>query len=45
MGIIHLFGRVYDSVYSSYGWFGVAFAGVGVVLAIVAIMIWFDRRK
>lgn len=45
MGILRLPGRIYDSVYGNYGWFGLAFAGVGVVVLIVAIMIWFDRRK
>ena len=45
MGILHIFSRTYDYVHSSYGWFGVAFSGVGIVLAIVGVMIWFDRRK
>ncbi len=45
MGILRLPGRAYDYVYGGYGWFGVAFAGVALVLLIVGIMIWFDRRK
>jgi hypothetical protein len=45
MGILHLPGRLYDQVYASYGWFGIAFAALGLVLAIVGVMIWFDRRK
>ena len=45
MGIFSLPGRLYDQLYSSYGWFGVAFAGVGIVLLFVMVMIWFDRRR
>lgn len=37
--------RAYDYVYGNYGWFGVLFAGLGIVLFIVAIMIWLDRRR
>ena len=45
MGIFSLPGRLYDQLYFSYGWFGVAFAGVGIVLLFVMILIWFDRRR
>jgi hypothetical protein len=45
MGILRIPGRMYDYVYNGFGWFGVAFAALMVVLVIVAIMIWFDRRR
>ena len=45
MGILRLPSRAYDYVYGCYGWFGVAFAGVALVVLVVCIMIWFDRRK
>ena len=43
MGILRLPVQVYDQLHASYGWFGVAFTGVGLVVAIVSVMIWFDR--
>ena len=45
MGIFRMPGRAYDYVYHSYGWWGIAFAALGLVLGIVAIMVWFDRRR
>ncbi len=45
MGIFRLPGQAYDHIYATYGWFGVAFAGLGVVLAVIGIMVWFDRRR
>jgi hypothetical protein len=45
MGIFKLPGRAYDYVYASYGWWGVAFGALGLVLLIVSIMIYFDRRR
>ena len=37
--------RAYEYVYYTYGWFGVLFAGLAVVLAIVTVCIWWDRRR
>jgi hypothetical protein len=45
MGIFRLPGRLYDHVYGSYGWWGVAFGGVGLVVLIIAVCVWFDRRR
>jgi hypothetical protein len=45
MGILRIPGQIYDHIYGSYGWFGVAFAALGVVLLIIAVLTWFDRRK
>jgi hypothetical protein len=45
MGILRLFGSVYDQVYNSLGWFGIGFSSLGVVLLFVGIMIWYDRRR
>jgi hypothetical protein len=45
MGIFRLPGRLYDQLYTGYGWFGVAFAALGIVVLIIAIMVWFDRRR
>jgi len=45
MGILRIPGQLYDSLYSSYGWFGVAFAALFCVLVIVGIMTWIDRRR
>lgn len=45
MGIFRIPGQLYDQVYNSYGWFGVAFGGVGVVLLFICILVWFDRRR
>jgi len=36
---------MYDQIYGSYGWFGIAFAALGVVVGVVAITVWFDRRR
>jgi hypothetical protein len=32
-------------VYGQYGTVGVIIAGVGIVVAIVSVLVWFDRRK
>lgn len=45
MNFLKLPGRAYDHVYINYGWWGVAFAGVGLVFFIVAVMVYFDRRR
>ena len=45
MGIFRLPGEAYDYVYGGYGWFGVAFAALGLVLAVISVMVWFDRRR
>jgi hypothetical protein len=37
--------RAYDYVYHNFGWFGVLFAGLGIALGIVFLLIWYDRRK
>jgi len=45
MGILRLPGRIYDHVYAGYGWFGVAFGALGLIVFVIAVMIWFDRRR
>lgn len=45
MGIFKLPGRAYDYINVNYGWWGVAFAALGVVLLIVSTMVYFDRRR
>jgi len=37
--------RAYDYVYGHYGTIGLIVLGVAFVVAIVSIMIWFDRSK
>ena len=37
--------QVYDYIYGNYGLTGLIVAGVGVVVAVVSIMVWFDRQK
>jgi hypothetical protein len=37
--------QMYDYVYGHYGLTGLIVAGVGVVVAFVSVMVWFDRRK
>jgi hypothetical protein len=37
--------QAYNYVYGSYGTVGLIVAGVGIVVAIVSVMVWFDRRK
>ena len=38
-------GQAYDFVYGSYGSVGLIVAGVALVVAIVSVLVWFDRRK
>jgi hypothetical protein len=45
MGIFRVPGQVYDFVYDGYGWFGLAFAALLLILTVVGIMVWFDRRR
>jgi len=45
MGILRIPGRMYDQVYGSYGWFGVAFGGLALIVLVIGIMVWFDRRR
>jgi hypothetical protein len=45
MGILRVPGRIYDYLYNGFGWFGLAVAALLLVLAIVSIMVWFDRRR
>jgi hypothetical protein len=41
MDILYLAGQIYDHLRYSYGWFGIAFVGLCVVLAIRAVVrIW-----
>jgi hypothetical protein len=37
--------QAYDYVYGNFGLTGLIVAGVGIVVAIVSMMVWFDRRK
>jgi hypothetical protein len=43
--ILSLPGQGYDYIHGHFGTTGVIFAGVMLVVAIVAVMIWYDRRK
>jgi hypothetical protein len=38
-------GQIYDYIYGNYGTVGLIVSGVMIVVAIVSICIWFDRRK
>jgi hypothetical protein len=38
-------GQAYDYVYGHYGLTGLIVAGVGIVVGVVSVMIWMDRRK
>ena len=38
-------GFAYDYIHGNYGTVGLIVAGVGIVVAIVGVFIWFDRRK
>lgn len=38
-------GYVYDYIYGNYGTIGLIVAGVGIVVGIVGVFIWWDRRK
>jgi hypothetical protein len=38
-------GQAYDYVYGSYGNVGLIVGGVVVVVAIVSVLVWLDRRK
>ena len=40
-----LSGRGYDYIHGQYGLSGLIAAGVIVVVALIGIFIWFDRRK
>jgi hypothetical protein len=43
--IISFPGRAYDYIDGQYGTVGLIVAGVMIVVAIVSVFIWFDRRK
>jgi hypothetical protein len=43
--IISLPGQAYDYVYGHYGTIGLIIAGLLIVVTIVSVMVWFDRRK
>ena len=43
--IISFPGRAYDYIDSQYGQVGLIIAGLLIVVAIVSLMIWMDRRK
>ena len=38
-------GQAYDYIYTHYGTPGLIVAGVAIVLAVVGVFIWLDRRK
>jgi hypothetical protein len=38
-------GQAYDYIYNNYGTPGLIVAGVAIVLAVVGVFIWLDRRK
>lgn len=38
-------GEAYDYVYGNYGTLGLIVVGLAVVVAIVAVFVWLDRRK
>jgi hypothetical protein len=38
-------GQAYDYIYGHYGTVGLIVAGVAIVVAIVGLFIWFDRRR
>ena len=37
--------RAYDYIYGNYGTVGLIVCGVALVVAVVSLMIWFDRAK
>jgi hypothetical protein len=43
--ITSLPGQAYDHINHNYGTVGLIVAGVMIVVAIVSVCIWFDRRK
>jgi hypothetical protein len=38
-------GQAYDYVYSHYGTIGLIIAGVGIVVAVICLMVAFDRAR
>ena len=38
-------GQAYDYIYTNFGLTGLIIAGVAIVVAVVSMMVWFDRRK
>jgi hypothetical protein len=38
-------GTAYNHLYTSYGWWGVAFAGMGIILVGIVVWLWLERRK
>lgn len=38
-------GQAYDYIYGNYGTVGVIIAGVVIVVFVVGVLVWFDRRK
>ena len=43
--ILSIPSQGYDYIHSHFGTTGLIFAGVLLVVAIVAVMIWYDRRR
>jgi hypothetical protein len=37
--------QAYDYVYGNYGTVGLIVAGVGLVVAVISLMVWFDRAR
>jgi len=38
-------GQAYDYVYGNYGTVGLIIAGLLIVVTVVSVMVWFDRRR
>lgn len=43
--ILSMPGQAYDYVYGQHGTVGLIVVGVMIVVAVVSVLIWFDRRK
>jgi len=38
-------GQAYDYINGNYGLTGLIVAGVGIVVAVICLMVWFDRAR
>ncbi len=38
-------GYAYDTVYRTYGWFGVLFLVMGLIFVGLGVWLWLDRRR